>query len=41
MELQVHPLTPKRWNDLVRLFSGRGGSQVRNCWCMYYRHAAD
>lgn len=35
--LEVHPLTPARWQDLVTLFSGRGGSQVRSCWCMYYR----
>jgi hypothetical protein len=31
--LEIHPLTPSRWNDLVTLFNGRGGSQVRGCWC--------
>jgi GNAT superfamily N-acetyltransferase len=30
---------PDRWDDLVTLFNGRGGSQVRNCWCMYYRRS--
>jgi ribosomal protein S18 acetylase RimI-like enzyme len=38
-ELDVHPLTPQRWNDLVALFNGRGGSQVRSCWCMFYRRS--
>ena len=37
--LDVHPLTPARWNDLVTLFSGRGGAQVRGCWCMFYRRS--
>jgi len=37
--LEVHPLTPSRWDDLVMLFNGRGGSQVRGCWCMYYRRS--
>ncbi|MGE5171210.1 MAG: hypothetical protein ACM3JC_12680 [Rudaea sp.] len=37
--LEVHPLTPDRFGDLVTLFNGRGGSQVRWCWCMYYRRS--
>jgi GNAT superfamily N-acetyltransferase len=37
MKLEVHPLTPDRWPDLVDLFSRRGASIPRNCWCMYYR----
>jgi GNAT superfamily N-acetyltransferase len=37
--LDVHPLTAARWNDLVALFNARGGSQVRGCWCMYYRRS--
>jgi ribosomal protein S18 acetylase RimI-like enzyme len=37
--LEVHPLTPARWRDLEALFNGRGGSQVRSCWCMYYRRS--
>ena len=34
---EVHPLTPTCWNDLVTLFTGRGATQVRWCWCMCYR----
>jgi GNAT superfamily N-acetyltransferase len=37
MELEVHPLTKRRWSDLVELFSRPGGSIVRGCWCMAYR----
>lgn len=37
--LEVHPLTPDRFDDLVTLFNGRGGAQVRWCWCMYYRRS--
>jgi GNAT superfamily N-acetyltransferase len=37
--LEVHPLTPDRFDDLVALFNGRGGAQVRWCWCMYYRRS--
>jgi GNAT superfamily N-acetyltransferase len=37
--LEVRPLTPDRWDDLVALFNARGGSQVRGCWCMFYRRA--
>jgi len=37
--LEIHPLTPERWPDLVRLFNGPGGSQVRGCWCMFYRRS--
>lgn len=39
IDLDVHPLTPERWNDFVTPFNGRGGSQVRSCWCMYYRRS--
>lgn len=35
--IEIHPLTPPRWPDLVALFNGPGGAQVRNCWCMFYR----
>jgi GNAT superfamily N-acetyltransferase len=38
-DLEVHPLTPDRFDDLLTLFNGRGGSQVRGCWCMYYRRS--
>ena len=37
--IEIHPLTPQRWPDLVRLFGGPGGSQARNCWCMFYRRS--
>ncbi len=37
--LEIHPLDAKRWKDLEALFNGPGGSQVRGCWCMYYRRS--
>src|SRR5207237_1899904 len=37
--LEIHPLDRKRWKDLETLFNGPGGSQVRGCWCMYYRRS--
>jgi ribosomal protein S18 acetylase RimI-like enzyme len=37
--IEVYPLTPDRWNDLVKLFTSRGSGQVRWCWCMYYRRS--
>lgn len=37
MKLEVHPLTPDRWDDLVELFGRPGASIPRHCWCMYYR----
>jgi GNAT superfamily N-acetyltransferase len=33
--VDVRPLTPSRWNDLVELFGPRGA--VSGCWCMYWR----
>jgi GNAT superfamily N-acetyltransferase len=33
----IHPLTPARWPDLVRLFGPRGA--VEGCWCMWPRLA--
>ena len=33
-QVQVHPLTPERWDDFVRLL---GPSGVGGCWCMYFR----
>jgi GNAT superfamily N-acetyltransferase len=33
----ARPLTPQTWADLEHLFSLRGGSIVRGCWCMAYR----
>lgn len=37
MKIDVLPLTEDRWHDLVELFSRRGASIPRGCWCMYYR----
>ncbi len=34
-ELEVRPLTPERWDDLVALFGERGA--VGGCWCMFFR----
>jgi GNAT superfamily N-acetyltransferase len=39
MKIEVHPLTKRRWQDLVELFGRPGGSIVRGCWCMYYRRS--
>jgi GNAT superfamily N-acetyltransferase len=35
MALDVHPLTPDRWEDLAVLFDRPG--DARGCWCMYWR----
>jgi GNAT superfamily N-acetyltransferase len=32
---QVHPATPQRWPDLLKLFGPRGA--FGGCWCMYFR----
>lgn len=34
-KLRVHPVTPKRWDDLAALFGERGA--CAGCWCMYWR----
>lgn len=39
MKLTIHPLTPERWLDLEALFSAKGCSIARGCWCMYYRES--
>ena len=36
--LAIHPLTPARWPDLVRLFGPRGA--CAGCWCMWMRLSA-
>jgi GNAT superfamily N-acetyltransferase len=33
--IKIHPLTPSRWRDLVKLFGERGA--CGGCWCMYFR----
>ena len=35
--LEILPLTIEHWQDLESLFSQRGCSEARRCWCMYYR----
>lgn len=41
MELDIRPMTPGRWPDLVTLFERpgpRGGRQdTANCWCVVWR----
>lgn len=37
--LVIRPLTPGRWRDLERLFTSKGCSIARGCWCMYYRES--
>jgi GNAT superfamily N-acetyltransferase len=39
MVLDVRPLTPETWDDLVELFSRPGASIPRSCWCMFYRRS--
>jgi GNAT superfamily N-acetyltransferase len=34
-ELEIHPLTRDRWDDLVTLFDRPG--DPRGCWCMFWR----
>ena len=34
-ELEIHPLTPDRWDDLANLFDRPG--DPKGCWCMFYR----
>jgi GNAT superfamily N-acetyltransferase len=34
-ELQIHPLTRDRWDDLATLFDRPG--DPKGCWCMFYR----
>jgi GNAT superfamily N-acetyltransferase len=33
--LEIRPLTPDRWDDLVTLFDRPG--DPKGCWCMFYR----
>jgi GNAT superfamily N-acetyltransferase len=39
VKLTILPLTRERWPDLEAIFSARGCSVARGCWCMYYRHS--
>lgn len=33
--LDIHPLTPERWQDFVALFESMGANS--GCWCMWWR----
>lgn len=33
--IAIHPLTPDRWDDFMRLFGPNGACQ--GCWCMFWR----
>lgn len=35
MRLEIHPLTPDRWQDMETLFGEHGA--YGGCWCMYWR----
>jgi GNAT superfamily N-acetyltransferase len=35
LDLEFHPLTSERWNDLEKLFGKHGASG--GCWCMWWR----
>ncbi len=35
--LEIHPLTPARWNDFAKLFGPQGACY--GCWCSYFRLA--
>ena len=39
MKLTVLPVTPDRWPDLEAVFTARGCSIARGCWCMAYRRS--
>ena len=39
MKLTVLPVTPARWPDVEAIFSARGCSVARGCWCMFYRRS--
>ena len=39
MKVTVLPVTPGRWPDLEAIFTARGCSVARSCWCMAYRRS--
>jgi ribosomal protein S18 acetylase RimI-like enzyme len=39
MKVTVLPATPDRWPDVEAIFSARGCSVARGCWCMFYRRS--
>lgn len=39
MTIAIEPLTPARWADFEAVFTARGCSIARGCWCMAYRES--
>jgi ribosomal protein S18 acetylase RimI-like enzyme len=39
MKVTVLPVTSERWSDLEAVFTARGCSVARGCWCMAYRRS--
>jgi ribosomal protein S18 acetylase RimI-like enzyme len=39
MALAVRPLTEKNWDDIETLFTAKGCSVPKWCWCVHYRFA--
>ena len=37
-DIEIHPLTADRWEDLVKLFGPKGAQE--GCWCMWWRQTA-
>ena len=43
MDVEIHPVVPGRWADMVTLFERRGprgghrNTPAYGCWCMYWR----
>jgi ribosomal protein S18 acetylase RimI-like enzyme len=39
MMLKIKPLTADNWDDIEALFSAKGCSVAKWCWCVHYRFA--
>ena len=39
MRIVTHSLTSQRWPDLEAIFTAKGCSFARGCWCMFYRES--
>jgi ribosomal protein S18 acetylase RimI-like enzyme len=39
MMLKIKPLTADNWDDIETLFSAKGCSVAKWCWCVHYRFA--
>jgi GNAT superfamily N-acetyltransferase len=39
MSLKIKPLTLANWDDIETLFSAKGCSVAKWCWCVHYRFA--